>query len=146
MSNHLDHIYEARKASFESTGQYLPDSEILLGPTSLSFSFSPEIGKCSVCGRYNSPTTGVCNCANKVLTPTSTNNGGTTDYYAVPSSVSTLQDLIELKSMNFAQGNIFKAVYRLNDPHHSDAIRDLNKIIWFAQRELSRLQKDPNGH
>ncbi len=107
MSNHLDHIYEARKASFESTGQYLPDSEIF---------------------------------------KTSTNNGGTTDYYAVPSSVSTLQDLIELKSMNFAQGNIFKAVYRLNDPHHSDAIRDLNKIIWFAQRELSRLQKDPNGH
>lgn len=28
MGNPLDHIYEARKASFEATGQYLPDSEI----------------------------------------------------------------------------------------------------------------------
>lgn len=28
MGNHLDHIYEARKALFEATGQYLPDSEI----------------------------------------------------------------------------------------------------------------------
>lgn len=31
MGSHLDHIYEARKASFEATGQYLPDSEIF-GP------------------------------------------------------------------------------------------------------------------
>lgn len=109
MSNHLDHIYEARKASFETTGQYLPDSEIF---KSASAGIDP------------------------------TNNGGSTDYYGIPSYAFTLQDLIEFKQMNFAQGNIFKAVYRLNDTHHSDTIRDLNKIIWFAQRELSRLQKD----
>lgn len=111
MSNHLDHIYEARKASFDQTGEYLPDSEILMGPT------NPH--------------------------KLATNNGGATDYYAVPPSATTLQDLIEFKHMNFAQGNIFKAIYRLNDTHHSDTIRDLNKIIWFAQRELSRLNKDP---
>lgn len=111
MSNHLDHIYEARKASFEATGQYLPDSEI-----------------------FKSDSAGI----------DPTNNGGSTDYYGIPSHAFTLQDLIEFKHMNFAQGNIFKAVYRLNDTHHSDTIRDLNKIIWFAQRELSRLQKDTN--
>ena len=108
MSNHLGHIHEARKASFETTGQYLPDSEILLGPIAQ-------------------------------LTPT-TNNGGDTDYYLVPPTTKTLQDLIEFKNMNFSLGNIFKAVYRLNDNHHSDQVRELNKIIWFANRELNRIK------
>lgn len=98
MSNPYDHLYEARKASFDQTGEYLPDHKL------------------------------------------ATNNGGATDYYAVPPSATTLQDLIEFKNMNFAQGNIFKAIYRLNDTHHSDTIRDLNKVIWFAQREIQRLQ------
>ena len=99
MSNHLDHIYEARSIAFAQTGEYLPDSQI------------PAI-----------------------------NNGGSTDYYKLPSTATDLQDLIEFKNMNFAQGNIFKAIYRLNNSHHSDSIRDINKVIWFAQRELSRLQ------
>lgn len=132
-----DHLAEARKASFDQTGQYLPDSAVLAGPSN---SFA-ETGTCSICGRYNSPSTSVCNCANKVLTDTqSTNNGGSTDYYKLPSGAIDLQDLIEFKNMNFAQGNIFKALYRLNDNHHSDAIRDLNKVVWFAQREIQRLQ------
>ena len=68
------------------------------------------------------------------------NNGGSTDYYKLPSSATDLQDLIEFKNMNFAQGNIFKAIYRLNDTHHSDTIRDLNKAAWFINREIQRLQ------
>lgn len=135
--NPYDHLYEARKASFDQTGEYLSDTAILMGPTS---PFA-ETGTCSVCGRYNSPSTSVCNCANKVLTDTqSTNNGGSTDYYKLPKSATDLQDLIEFKNMNFAQGNIFKAIYRLNDTHHSDTIRDLNKAAWFIDREIQRLQ------
>lgn len=69
------------------------------------------------------------------------NNGGSTDYYKLPTNAKDLQDLIELKEMNFAQGNIFKAIYRANENHHSTYERDLNKIIWFANRELERLRK-----
>jgi hypothetical protein len=71
----------------------------------------------------------------------SQNNGGSTDYYALPSDATDLQDLIEHRDMNFAQGNIFKAIYRANQEHHSSYERDLNKIIWYACRELGRLQK-----
>jgi len=69
------------------------------------------------------------------------NNGGSTDYYKLPPSAKDLQDLIEYRSMNFAQGNIFKALYRANTDAntHSSYERDLNKIIWFAKRELARL-------
>lgn len=70
----------------------------------------------------------------------SDNNGGSTDYYKLPVGATELQDLIEAKDMNFAIGNIFKACYRMGNVSHSDAVRDLNKIIWFAQRELERLK------
>jgi len=78
--------------------------------------------------------------------PKSINNGGSTGYYSLPPSSSDIQDLIEHRDMNFSQGNIFKAVYRANSPtnSHSSYERDLNKIIWFAQRELARLQKATN--
>lgn len=69
------------------------------------------------------------------------NHGGSTDYYKLPRDTTDLQDLIEHRQMNFAQGNIFKAAWCLSDRtarQHSDKIRDLNKIIWFAQREIDR--------
>lgn len=75
----------------------------------------------------------------------SINNGGSTDYYKLPKNVKDLQDLIEYKDMNFALGNIFKAVYRLGNCSHSNAIRDLNKIVYFANRELERLKKVNNA-
>jgi len=70
------------------------------------------------------------------------NNGGTTDYFQFPTNAIQLQDLIEHKNMNYAIANIFKGAYRLGDTHHSSRERDLNKIIWFAERELKRLDKD----
>ena len=70
------------------------------------------------------------------------NNGGSTDYYQLPATAKEMQDLIEFRNMNFAQGNMFKALYRSNadSNSHSSYERDLNKIIWYAQRELARLQ------
>ena len=100
-----DHLAEARKASFDQTGQYLSGAEIL---------------------------------------KLTNNNGGDTDYYKVPSGASMLQDLIEYKDMSWNQANIFKAAYRLGDSH-SSVERDLNKIIWFANRMLQQLSKDHNA-
>lgn len=71
---------------------------------------------------------------------TDENNGGNTDYYNLPAGSKILQDIIEHKKMNFSVGNIFKAAYRLGECSHSDSIRDLNKIVWFAQREINRLK------
>lgn len=70
---------------------------------------------------------------------TNPNDGGSNPVqYALPDDAKELQDLIEYREMNFAIGNIFKAAYRLGKCSHSDKARDLNKIIWFAQRELER--------
>lgn len=69
------------------------------------------------------------------------NNGGSTDYYKIPDGTKDLQDIIEYKDMSFSQGNIIKAIFRANSCGHSDYERDLNKIIWFAQRELDRIRE-----
>ena len=103
--NPQDHLAEARRVSFDQTGQYLSDAEIL---------------------------------------KLTNNNGGDTDYYKVPFGASMLQDLIEYKDMSWNQANIFKAAYRLGDSH-SSVERDLNKIIWFANRMLQQLSKDHNA-
>lgn len=62
----------------------------------------------------------------------------TPSQYALPENAKELQDLIEFRKMNFALGNIFKACYRLGHCSHSDRVRDLHKIIWFAERELKK--------
>ena len=72
----------------------------------------------------------------------SKNNGGDTDYYAVKKEWKMAQDIIEDREMNFSQGNIFKVAWTFNLGRHeaTDYERELNKIIWFAQRELKRIK------
>ncbi len=68
-------------------------------------------------------------------------DGWTSDYYQLPEDAEEIQDLIEHRGMNFAQGNIFKAIYRLGEKDGTTLRYDLNKIIWYAERELKRLER-----
>ena len=65
--------------------------------------------------------------------------GSNVKQYWLPKGAKELQDLIEYRGMNFAQGNIFKAQYRAGHCSHSDELRDARKTLWFAQREVERL-------
>jgi len=66
--------------------------------------------------------------------------GWSSKYYELPPNAKELQDLIEFKDMNFAIANVFKAAYRLGDKEGTDEAYDLHKILWFAQRELDRIE------
>lgn len=72
------------------------------------------------------------------------NNGGTTDYYKIKSEWVIAQDIIEDRNMNFAQGNIFKVAITFNVGRHDSTNyeRELNKIKWFANRELERIKNE----
>jgi len=65
----------------------------------------------------------------------------TVEYYELPEGATELQDLIAFKDMNSQMGEIFRAVYRYGKVAHSPKIRDIKKIIFYAQKELERLQK-----
>ena len=70
------------------------------------------------------------------------NNGGSTDYYKFKENWKECADIIEDREMNYNQGNIFKSAFCFNIGRHSgtDYIRELNKIIYFANRELESLK------
>lgn len=74
--------------------------------------------------------------------PTNESGGGSSDYYKLPENIYELQDLIEYKNMNFAIGNIFKACFRLGSKN--DDMYEIDKIIWFAEREKKRLEGKQN--
>jgi len=65
--------------------------------------------------------------------------GWSSDYYQLPPGAKEMQDLIEYRDMNFAMGNIFKACYRYGHKANTTREYDLDKIIWYAQREKRRL-------
>ena len=82
----------------------------------------------------------------------SRNNGGTTDYYALPFAPSerypepTLNDLIEYKEMSFARGESVKALYALDERAKREAngsiLRELYKVRYYTSRMI-RLHLPP---
>lgn len=68
-------------------------------------------------------------------------DGSTASYYELPAGAAELQDLISFRDMNAQMGEIFRACYRYGQVAHSPKIRDIKKIIFYAQAELNRLQK-----
>lgn len=74
----------------------------------------------------------------------SENNGGSTDYYRIDKSWEMLQDVIEERELNYSQGNILKVAFTLNTGRHSGTTyeRELNKIVYFANRELERIKEN----
>jgi hypothetical protein len=67
-------------------------------------------------------------------------DGSTASYYELPKVCSELQDLISAKNMNAQIGEIFRECYRYGQASHSDELRGIKKILFYANAELKRLQ------
>jgi len=72
-----------------------------------------------------------------------TNNGGSTDYYKINPDWKDLADIIEERELSYNQANILKAAFTFNLGRHSgtDELRDINKIIYFAERQKALILK-----
>ena len=68
-------------------------------------------------------------------------DGSSADYYKLPKSANELQDLISKKNMNAQIGEIFRECYRYGQASHSDELRGIKKILFYANAELKRLTK-----
>lgn len=78
---------------------------------------------------------------------TSKNNGGKTDYYQLenaPFKINDFDDFAEWRGLNGNQFNMGKVMWTFNVGRHTgtDYIRDLNKIIHYANRELLRMSRE----
>jgi hypothetical protein len=67
-------------------------------------------------------------------------DGSTASYYELPKESKELQDLISAKNMNAQIGEIFRECYRYGQASHSDELRGIKKILFYANAELKRLE------
>lgn len=77
----------------------------------------------------------------------SINNGGSTDYYKINPSWKYLQDIIEERKMLYSQANILKVAFTFNVGRHegTDELREINKVIYFAERRKAEILKGRNN-
>lgn len=68
-------------------------------------------------------------------------DGSTASYYELPDGAKELQDLISDRNMNAQIGEIFRECYRYGRASHSDEMRGIKKILFYANAELKRLSK-----
>jgi hypothetical protein len=68
-------------------------------------------------------------------------DGASACYYILPPNALQLQDLISHRNMNAQIGEIFRECYRYGIASHSDELRGIKKILFYAQAELERLEK-----
>ena len=68
-----------------------------------------------------------------------TSDGSTASYYELPDGATELQHLISAKDMNAQIGEIFRSCYRYGQVEHSPKLRDIQKIIFYANAERDRL-------
>ena len=66
-------------------------------------------------------------------------DGSSASYYELPINARQLQDLISNKNMNAQIGEIFRECYRYGKASHSDELRGIKKILFYANAELERL-------
>jgi hypothetical protein len=69
-----------------------------------------------------------------------TSDGSSANYYKLPPDANELQDLISYKNLNAQIGEIFRECYRYGQAIHSDEMRGIKKILFYAQAELKRLE------
>jgi hypothetical protein len=69
-----------------------------------------------------------------------TSDGSSASYYELPTNCTELQDLISYKNMNAQIGEIFRECYRYGQASHSDEIRGIKKMLFYAKAELKRLE------
>jgi hypothetical protein len=83
----------------------------------------------------------------KIEEDTGRNNGGKTDYYQIESApfpINDFDDFAEWRKLNGFQFNMGKVMWTFNVGRHNgtDYIRDLNKVIHYANREKKRVQRE----
>lgn len=76
----------------------------------------------------------------KEIEQTSRGDGGSTNYYELPKGATELRHLIRHKKMSHPIGEIFCAIYRLND--NGEYLRNLKKAKFYIDSEIEEYEKE----
>ena len=78
---------------------------------------------------------------NQIESKKEKSDGSSANYYKLPDNANELQDLISAKNMNAQVGEIFRECYRYGQASHSNELRGIKKILFYANAELARIEK-----
>ena len=67
-------------------------------------------------------------------------DGGSVNYYELPKGATELRHLIRHKKMSHSIGEIFCAIYRLND--NGEYLRNLKKAKFYIDSEIEECEKE----
>ena len=67
-------------------------------------------------------------------------DGGSTNYYELPKGATELRHLIRYKKMSHPIGEVFCAIYRLND--NGEYLRNLKKAKFYIDSEIEEYEKE----
>ena len=76
----------------------------------------------------------------KEIEQPSRGDGGSTNYYELPKGATELRHLIRYKKMSHPIGEIFCAIYRLND--NGEYLRNLKKAKFYIDSEIEEYEKE----
>ena len=76
----------------------------------------------------------------KEIEQISRGDGGSTNYYELPKGATELRHLIRHKKMSHPIGEIFCAIYRLND--NGEYLRNLKKAKFYIDSEIEEYEKE----
>ena len=71
---------------------------------------------------------------------TSRGDGGSTNYYELPKGATELRHLIRYKKMSHSIGEIFCAIYRLND--NGEYLRNLKKAKFYIDSDIEEYENE----
>ena len=77
---------------------------------------------------------------NQEAEPLTRGDGGSTNYYELPKGATELRHLIRHKKMSHSIGEIFCAIYRLND--NGEYLRNLKKAKFYIDSEIEEYEKE----
>ena len=77
---------------------------------------------------------------NQEAEPLTRGDGGSTNYYELPKDATELRHLIRYKKMSHSIGEIFCAIYRLND--NGEYLRNLKKAKFYIDSEIEEYEKE----
>ena len=77
---------------------------------------------------------------NQETEPPTRGDGGSTNYYELPKDATELRHLIRYKKMSHPIGEIFCAIYRLND--NGEYLRNLKKAKFYIDSEIEEFEKE----
>ena len=80
------------------------------------------------------------NTVDKAIKEVKRGDGGSTNYYELPKGATELRHLIRHKKMSHSIGEIFCAIYRLND--NGEYLRNLKKAKFYIDSEIEEYEKE----